>query len=165
MKKEVLILGLILFVFAGCSSDSTADEKENVSYESSEALLQENESPEPVSQANTLGDFTFFEGESVSDDRDTGVDVISLEEAAQIGANYILELLENNLEGAYMQLVYSYNWHLSLRTWSGVIGSSREGIEDWNDMPINFLIHAETGEKISLMNNWNVEPLMESVIQ
>jgi len=148
MKKAILILVPILFLFVGCTNDGEAP------YESEATTA-----PGSIDQEDRLGNFTFFEGRSYSDDRDTGIDVISLEEAAEIGAYYIFEVLGENLDGMYMELAYNYNFHISHRTWVGFVNHSRrEGLAGQLNAPISFVIDAETGERLFLSYS-QLEPL------
>ena len=149
MKKGIkkfslgFLAGLILLGLIGCSN-----ENDMLNDTGEMQAIENGNDNEPI---NGLGSFTFFEGRSYSDDRDTGVNVISLEEAAEIGAYYIYEVLGESLDGMYMELVYNYNFHISHRTWVGHINHSRiEGITGQMSAPIFFLIDAETGERLSL---------------
>jgi len=158
IQRKVFILVFILFVLVGCSSDDGISNNEGNAPETTGRENVVQEAQEVLAQENTLGNFTVLEGESFSDDRDTGVAVISLEEAAQIVAYYVWEVLGKNLEGKYMELGYNYNIHISRRTWDGIISYSQEGLEDRSDVIIQFLINAETGERITL-SSWSIEPL------
>jgi len=165
-KKGILFLCLILIVLVGCSNDvDTSNDSGETLYESQEAPVQGNEDQdvfvqesEDQEQTLVLGEFTVSEGKSHFDDRDTGVDIISLEEAAQIGGDSILEFFGNNLDDAHIELVYNYNPHISRRTWHGVISQTMEGLEGWNNVSMDFLVNAETGEIITV-GYWNIEPL------
>ena len=96
IQRKVFILVFILFALVGCSSDEGITNNEGNAHETTDRENVVQEAQEVLAQENTLGNFTILEGESFSDDRDTGVAVISLEEAAQIVAYYIWEVLGKN---------------------------------------------------------------------
>jgi len=140
MKKEIFIFSLLLFLLVGCSTDNNTANGGNLNQGDN-------------TQASPLSDFTFSEGESFSDDRDTGVEVLSLEEAVEIAAAYIYEVFEDSLEGVHIELVYNYNFNISERTWSGYVRRPER-----SNLIMTFLIDAQTGERIEL-TYWQREPL------
>ena len=150
MRKRLFILTLVLFGLTGCLSES---EPLNSTSE-----VQESGNNNGGVQVDGLGSFTISEGTAYSDDRDTGIDVITLEEAAEIGAHYIYEVLGESLEGTHIELTYNYNFNISERTWGGLITHSDEVASDLSNVFISFLIDAETGERLNLMF-WELEPL------
>jgi len=134
MKKHIFILGLTLLILIGCTNDdSTTNNGEEISTGASE------------NQEPALEGFTFSEGRTYSDDRDTGVDVLSLEEAADIIAYYIYEVLGENLDGAHIEVTYNYNFNIGRRTWHGRV---RHPL--YTGDVFSVLINAETGERINL---------------
>ncbi|MCL2559900.1 MAG: hypothetical protein FWE07_05375 [Turicibacter sp.] len=161
MKKRFFALILVLFGLIGCSSENDAlndNEIREVSKpEVSIPAVSLPENDNNSTHIEGLGDFTFSEGRSYSDDRDTGVDVMSLEEAAQIGADYIFEVLGENLDGAHIELAYNYNPHIPDRTWFGLVSHPDRRVSGSRIM-ISFLIDAQTGERFGL-SYWQLEDL------
>lgn len=151
MKKIARFLFLGLFVTACSAIGNQDNDLETIMNVSSEDVAQ-------ASELINLETLTFFEGESFSDDRQTSIEIISIEEAAQIGAHFVYQILGNNLENMYMKLIYNFNPHIFERSWTGAISTLSEFKEDWSNVSIIFSINAETGERIELINR-EIEPL------
>ena len=152
MKKFIIILILASFSLVGCSNDDVS-------------LIKSSEIAEYVHEAFVpenvmLGDFTILEGfHGFPGDRSSA---LTIEEAALIGAIYILDVFDENLDDKYMELTFNYNPHLSHSTWVGNIADAPEEFEGdeegFQAALITFSIDAITGERINI-NNHNVEPL------
>jgi len=157
MKKCIIILSLTLLGLIACSDNSLDFETiltDQVPYPTTPKQVVDTEGSGMV-----LGKFNLLEeATSYSDNRDSGIEIISMEEAATIGANSLLEILGENLEGKYMQLWYNHNPHVSRmqNTWVGEIAYYPENLEK-NHHTHLFRIDAITGEVLDLRRQ--LEPL------
>lgn len=158
MKKLFLISILILFSLIGCAEGDPATEQTGDEPSLLAPVASEYSEAEAV-----LGNFILLEeGVTSSDNRDSGVEIISLEEAAAIGERYIFEILGESLKGKYVQLSYNHNFNLvegspHQNTWYGAVARSLEDLEN-NYSVFTFLLNAETGTLLDVMN-WQLEPV------
>ena len=154
MKKVrgVFMLAFLPLVLIGCVSGE-------VESETPVAKLSERT---PNREHLTLGDFTVLEGLNVFLGDQT--DALTIEEAAAMGGRYFLDVLDDNLEGMYMEMTFSYNPHLSHSIWVGKIAASPDDFsgeaeaEGFPAVLMVFTLDAFTGERISIYN-----PNVESV--
>ena len=151
MKKMMLILLFLSLGLIGCADHGA----------SSESVIRIDQS-DFLEADLTLGEFTILEGfHGFPGDRS---DALTLEEAATIGATYVLNVFRNPLAGMYMELTFNYNPHISRSTWIGNIAYSPEDfggeIEGFLPALLVFSIDALTGERISIINH-SIDPLHE----
>jgi len=159
MKKlrGVFMLAFLPFVLMGCVSDEVVESETPV--EPNQNKLSELTSTREHNREHlTLGDFTVLEGLHGFPGDQT--DALTIEEAAAIGGRYVLDVLDDDLEGMYMEMTFNYNPHISHSTWIGNIAASPAdfGREAEGFMPglIVFTLDAVTGERISIFDS-NVE--------
>jgi len=163
MKKFVfiLMLGFLVVGLVGCNNNDSDDAGDETGINLTSDTSEENDSNNASASENLLlGDFTVLEGMHGFPGDRTGI--LTIDEAALIGGNYILEALGHNLEGMYMELTFNYNPHISHSTWIGNIDYSLENFgseaEGFASRLIVFSIDAFTGARISIVDN-RVEPL------
>lgn len=143
MIKLMMISTFILLGILGCSDgqEITADIPEvDVDF-----LL------EPMDFEN----FTILEGiHGFPGDR---MQALEIEQAATIGASYVLDMFDIDMSGRYMELTFNYNPHLSISTWIGNIGDSLDEFqgefEGFHPAQIVFTIDAISGERMSIWDN------------
>ena len=107
-------------------------------------------------ERSSFGDFSIIEGFSYGDNRTSGSEEISLEVAAMIGAQYILDIFNESLDGKYLQLTYSYNHHISESTWSGQVFSDASHLEKETSLELalfTFTIDAITKARLRISVN------------
>jgi len=153
MKKLTTFLIITLLVLAGCVSEQKKQEAS-------------------TTDINRYGEFTILEGfHGFPGDR---TNILTLEEAASIGASYVFDVFEDYLSGRYMELTFNYNPHISHSSWIGNIGDSPsefEGEEEgFRSAQITFMIDAISGERINITNHaleleLSLEELLESSIE
>lgn len=161
MKKWNFSVIVSLAALAGCGTDSGIVEDEALQNNSVEtALVSEN----PDSQENLFEDpdeasdkeldvlkvfhmpsLEIFEVINPYAEKSAGI--LSLEEAATIGAEYIWDMIKYDLNGLSLQLSYSNPPGVAGSWWSGKIGSSRAALENL-DIKFMFLIDAHTGQRV-----------------
>jgi len=78
--------------------------------------------------------------------------VLSIDEAAQIGAQYIYDMLGENIEGKFVVMNYFERNTYSRPYWQGLVGNSEEVLES-REYDFVFLIDAVTGERIGIDNH------------
>ena len=108
----------------------------------------------------TLGNFTVTEAiESFDDFTGNPVDLITLEAAVDIGVNFILDVLNQDLEGLYLLMIMQHNPWINRSSWIGIVTpsaiDSTEFTEnfDFDDQLFTFLIDAVTGERYNISDN------------
>ena len=162
MKNFLLVIPIFFAIvtFVSCESNEGAvnlpeatDVAENTkatdeNLDNQENLVENN--TEPL----TLGAFSILEGRyGFPGDMSNA---ITLEEAANIGGQYVLDIFDNNLDGKYMELTFNYNPHISQSTWIGNIGEAAEDFvgeaEGFHAALIVFTLDAFTGERLSIDN-------------
>ena len=151
MKKMIvyIILVLLPFVLIAC-----ADNNEVIPNALNELDQNDISIPALGSEELTLGDFTILEGlHGFPGDR---LGTLSIEEAAHIGAIYILDVFYNTLEGMYLEMTFNYNPHISESLWIGTIAHSPDSFggayEGFIPGIIMFSIDAFTGERVNISN-------------
>lgn len=136
MKKLTTFLIITLLVLAGCVSK------------------QEEASTTDI---NRYGEFTILEGFHGFPGPGDRTNILTLEEAASIGASYVFDVFEDYLSGRYMELTFNYNPHISHSSWIGNIGDSPsefEGEEEgFRSAQITFMIDAISGERVNITNH------------
>jgi len=139
MKKLSLILVLMLVGLVGCNrgngetSNIVSDDRPEVN----------------------LDNFTVIEEESMRA-RDYP-EAISLEEATLLGAQYILDVFEDNLEGRYM-FISLRDYYPNLREGFGGVewcGDIRASDYRLDDLLLSFCIDAFTGERTRIINSFD----------
>jgi|GEM_PF-1682924 len=78
--------------------------------------------------------------------------VLSIDEAAQIGAQYIYDMLGENIEGKFVAMNFFERDTYSRPYWQGLVGNSEEALES-REYDFVFLIDAVTGERIGIDNH------------
>ena len=83
-------------------------------------------------------------------------DTLSPDDAAIIGAQYIWEMFEENIDGKFIALAYNAWSSYTRAWWSGMVSESETAFYD-NQMLFFFIIDAVTGERIDIVC-WRSEP-------
>ena len=164
--KYLILLWLATAVLVGCESYGGSGEVQlpqvenpvpigqTTNSESIENDLYEN--AEPINL--TLGNFTVTEGiESFYGFPGNPADLITLETAADIGANFILDVLNHDLEGLYLLMEMQHNPWINRNSWIGIVTPfatySTDSMENFDDQLFSFLIDAVTGERYNVSDN------------
>jgi hypothetical protein len=90
---------------------------------------------------------------------------MSMEEASQLGAQYIWDIFGTNIDGMYIQMDYAAPPYMNRTYWSGNIAHSAETVDSESDFfhPLySFRIDAVTGERIDI--NYNGPELSEELM-
>ena len=171
MKKiKIGLLCLLVLGLLGCTNQDTSNVQTSQatvghSINRSEYLP---ELPAAVPIDKRAGDFTMYEYEysfyGFPGDVD---DIISIEEAAMIVAEYILEVLGDDLDGKYMVLHMNYNHNINFSTWNVLIYdyvedvvlnhnklSGNAGNTAVRNQRYTVLIDALTGRRLILWNEF-----------
>jgi len=164
MKKLMYLLGIVLVVIGltACTSENEAYmPTENNAQHQNDITEPEEETNEPTEEplpTVVLGTFTIHKVENPYF-YEWGGDssgLISLEAAAEIGANYIFEVLQQSLDGMYLMMMLNYNHNISHSTWHGWVAQvpiDNPGQFGGEPHLFFFMIDATTGMRLSLMNN------------
>ncbi len=83
-------------------------------------------------------------------------DALSKEDAAQIGAQYIYDMLGENIEGKFVAMSYFERDSHIRPYWQGRVGSSEEAFAN-HEYYFEFLIDAVTGERINIENHVGID--------
>ena len=131
MRKIKILSIIIFFGLMGCSGNQVA-------------LIEDD--------FIRIGEITVLEGiHGFPGDR---IGTITIEDAAKIGAAYVLDIFGDDLSGKYMELTFNYNPHISSSSWIGNIGDSPSEFkgdhEGFNSAQIVFIIDAVSGERIRM---------------
>jgi len=148
MRKVIGILSCSLVLLIGCSNDNGVTEGRALNTEAT------NTSSDETERELVLGEFTIVEGVNGFPGDQTRT--LDIEEAALIGATYILEVFGNDLDGMYLEMTFNYNPHISESLWIGTNAHSPEEFGDetigFRSGEVTFVIDAFTGERISITN-------------
>lgn len=147
---------VILALLMGCGNDEPTPDSTNIGERSDQLAtdnsLRNSDPPEdpPSQNQNPAQNFslttinTTFEGTEVSPM------ALSLEEAAQIGAQYIQDIFGENINGMYVELDFA-NWeHMTRNLWHGAVSVSRrntlENRARFNELNDEFTARLDAGE-------------------
>lgn len=156
-----VVVVIMLMLFGGCSSvgeeqEATNEpqvnqerEMTNEADEEAESLTEKNEAESVLTQMFQMPELEVFEYVSPYFEKSAGI--LSLEEAAAVGAEYIWEVLGVDLDDLSLQLTYTSPVSLNGSWWMGSFGTSRETIENQEVMYL-FLIDAHSGQRIDLID-------------
>ncbi|MCL1948211.1 MAG: hypothetical protein FWF59_00530 [Turicibacter sp.] len=157
MKKIGVMVGLSLLsgVLTGCSN-STAYGNLEISevLNNTKNRVESNTSFAEIEPDLEVGNFTIMEGQHgfPGDQSNT----LTIEEVAEIGAQYVLNVFGYTLQGKYLELTFNYNPHISQSTWVGNVGSSPGDFigdeEGFFPASIVFSLDAYTGKPLSIQN-------------
>lgn len=140
MRRVILVLTLMLVGLVGCGGET------------------DNEVSQDRLEAN-LANFTVIEGPPLHEAlrRRETPEVISLEEAALLGAQYILDIFEDDLMGRYMHMFIQDHYPnlsdgLGEVEWCGNISLSND---HFDTQLFSFCIDAFTGERTQINNSFD----------
>lgn len=138
--KYIFALIISLLVLTGCENNDKPDITDDKS----------NTIERPSIEKINTDNMTIIEHEHSQ--KRVGEENISLEEAAQIGVEYILTFFDFNFEGTYMELKHvaeiEFDEPLEAPIWIGIVSQSEQF--DCENEAFQFRINAETGEWLSI---------------
>ena len=154
--KKLIILVLFIFILTGCREGEVND---------SETTLPNSEPIYHVETIVSLGDLTIIEGYHGDGDWTPfplGGDAIDIEEAAELGAQYIFDIFGESIDGKYLRLTYANGIRSTQTYWYGEVFPAGIDIptvlkdtsfELSNNMIFGFKINAVTRERVDIQRN------------
>lgn len=154
MRKTILFL--LLAMLAGCSNDHEVIETTEVARETGPSLQPSIETNEPVriEEPFALFDLTIIEGENPYALPSTGI--LSVEEATEMIADYIWEVLGINISGKWLEITYVRPLGLTRSYWSAWVLEDQQALEQFQPS-FRAMIDAYTGERIDIYNFYDTE--------
>jgi len=143
-QSKILLISmsvLAMLLIAGCSQPSSAENVRNA-----DNPAQDNAQPSEVLHThNAIIINTSHEGVEVDPT------ALSIEEAAQVGAQYILDIFGESIDGMYLELEFADWGHVTRTLWHGAVSVNNRNILENrarnNELNDIFVARLEAGEE------------------
>ena len=145
-------------LFAGCSNDEPAQTMANTERNTYQSARVDNTNPPggAAPEENRPPDTVHADGMTITNTSFEGVEVnplaLSMEEAARIGAQYILDIFGESIDGMYVELEFSAWEHMTRPLWNGAVSTNNRntlGQRAWlNELNEKFMARYNAGESM-----------------
>jgi len=151
----VLAMAIAVALLVGCGNDETAPAASNninTSQSPSDDIPRGSDTSDQDPSQNHAQSFNLTTINTTFDDVQISSTAMSMEDAAQIGANYILDIFGESIDGMYVELEFSDWDHMTRTLWNGSVSVNRRNTLEHrarlNELNEEFMARYNAGEDI-----------------